>query len=182
MTNIFIIHGVGGHNKENWFPWLENELKKLGHKVIIPNFPTPQNQTLSAWLNKLEQYKQYLTPETIMVGHSLGVPFVLNVLEKHPLKAAFLVSGFTGKAGNEFDESMKTFAQKPFDWDLIKQNCPHFEIFHSDNDPYIKLEKAQELADHLNVKINLIKGGGHLNVAAGYKSFDLLLKKIKPFL
>ncbi len=30
MKNYFIIHGTFGHNKENWFPWLETELKNQG--------------------------------------------------------------------------------------------------------------------------------------------------------
>lgn len=30
MKNYFIIHGTFGHNKENWFGWLKNELKTKG--------------------------------------------------------------------------------------------------------------------------------------------------------
>ena len=179
MANVFIIHGVGGCPEENWFPWLKDELVKLGHNVIVPQFPTPENQALQNWLDTLEKYKEYITPSTIFIGHSLGVPFVLNVIEKHPVKAAFLVAGFVGKAGNEFDESMKTFAQKPFNWQQIKENCKKFVIFHSDNDPYIKLSKAEELADNLNTKVILVKDAGHFNAASGYKSFDLLLEIIK---
>ncbi|MBN1495109.1 serine hydrolase family protein [Candidatus Peregrinibacteria bacterium] len=182
MANIFIIHGVGGYPEENWFPWLKNELERLGHKVIVPQFPTPENQTLSNWLNELEKYKEFLTSTSIFVGHSLGVPFVLNVIERYPVKAAFLVSGFVGKEGNQFDDSMKTFVQKIFNWTQIKSNCKNFIIFHSDNDPYIKLEKAQELAKNLDVEVNVVKGAGHFNSTAGYTSFDLLLEKIKPLL
>ena len=35
MKNYFIIHGTYGHNKENWFPWLENELTKQGFEILI---------------------------------------------------------------------------------------------------------------------------------------------------
>lgn len=146
MAHVFIIHGVGGSSKEHWFPWLKRELEHLGHTVIVPQFPTPKNQTLSHWLEVLEQYRKFLTPTTLLVGHSLGVPFLLNVVEKYPVQALFCVAGFVGRAGNQFDDSMATFSQKSFDWRRIKENCKHFVIFHSDNDPYIKLEKAQELA------------------------------------
>ncbi|MBU0706524.1 alpha/beta hydrolase [Patescibacteria group bacterium] len=182
MTNVFIIHGVSGYPEENWFPWLKKELEARGHNVIVPQFPTPENQTLKSWFKTLEEYKEFITPSTLFVGHSLGVPFVLNIIEKQPIKAAFLVSGFVGKAGNDFDDSMKTFAQKTFDWEQIKKNCKNLVVFHSDNDPYIKLKKAQELAEHLGVKVNLVKGAGHFNAAAGYDTFDLLLKKIKSIL
>lgn len=179
MANIFIIHGVGGYPEENWFPWLKKELEKLGHHVIAPQFPTPENQILKSWLKKLEEYKEFITPETLFVGHSLGVPFILNIIERQPIKAAFLVAGFTGKAGNEFDGSMKTFAQRSFDWKQIRKKCGNFVIFHSDNDPYVQLIKAEELARHLGVKVNLVKGAGHFNAAAGYKSFEALLKSIR---
>jgi predicted alpha/beta hydrolase family esterase len=77
---------------------------------------------------------------------------------------------------------MKTFAQKFFNWQRIKSNCKIFVVFHSDNDPYIKLEKGQEVAEYLGVGVTLVKGAGHFNKTAGYETFDLLLEKIKPFL
>ena len=182
MTNVFIIHGAYGHPNENWFPWLKSELEKLGCRVFIPKFPTPENQSLKNWLKVFENYKQYLNENSIVVGHSLGPVFLLNILEKldKPIKAAFFVSGFVGLLGNpNFDNINKTFVDKNFDWQKIKQNCKKFYIFHSDNDPYVPLEKAKELAKNLDVDIILVKNAGHFNEKAGYTKFELLLKKIK---
>lgn len=182
MNNIFIIHGVGGHPKENWFPWLKEKLEEQGHKVLVPQFPTPENQALENWLKVLEEYKEHIDPETIFIGHSLGVPFVLNVCERYQIKAAFLVAGFVGQAGNQFDEGMKTFVQRDFNWDKIKQNCPYFKIYHSDNDPYVSLDKAQRVADVLGQEITLVPGAGHFNESAGYTEFPLLLEDVKKLL
>ncbi|MFH1535167.1 MAG: hypothetical protein ABIF80_04260 [Patescibacteria group bacterium] len=41
-------------------------------------------------LSVLEEYKEYLDADTIIVAHSLGVPFALNVIEQHPIGTAFL--------------------------------------------------------------------------------------------
>jgi len=182
MSNIFIFHGVGGCPEENWFPWLKQKLENQGHKVFIPQFPTPENQTLENWLKVLEQYKQYLDKHSILIGHSLGVPFILNVIEKHIVNAVFLVAGFVGKADNEFDEGMKTFAQREFDWAKIKNNCNNFYIYHSDNDPYLSLEKAERVSKNLDTEIKVVKGAGHFNKSAGYTIFDLLLEDIKGLL
>lgn len=179
MTNVFIFHGVGGHPQENWFPWLEKQLQASGQNVIIPQFPTQENQTLENWLAVLEQYNEQLTPDSILVGHSLGVPFTLNVLEKYQVTATFLVAGFVGVAGNEFDDSMKTFAQREFDWDAIRKNCQHFTLYHSDNDPYIALDKPQRIADSLEMNITLVKGAGHFNESAGYTTFEQLYTDIQ---
>ncbi|MFA6991897.1 MAG: alpha/beta hydrolase [Candidatus Gracilibacteria bacterium] len=178
MSTFFIIHGVGGTPEENWFPWLKSELEKIGHKVIIPQFPTPENQTLKNWMKIYESYQKDFTEPPILIGHSLGVPFILDILEKYPAKSAYLVSGFVDKADNKFDSGMKTFAQKLFDWPTIKTNCKTFAIFHSDNDPYIKLEKGQEVAKLLDTPLTFIKNAGHFNETSGYTKFPLLLNTI----
>ena len=78
-----------------------------------------------------------------------------------------------------FDNINKSFVDKRFDWQKIKQNCKKFYIFHSDNDPYVSLEKAEQLAKNLGVDVILVKNAGHFNEKVGYTKFELLLEKIK---
>ncbi len=182
MKNAFIIHGSYGNPRENWFLWLKNELEKINYKVFAPALPTPQNQNLNSWLKVFQNYEQYLNTETIMIGHSLGPAFILNILEKinSPIKSCYFVSGFIGLLDNkEFDNINKTFTDKNFNWEKIKQNCRNFYIYHSDNDPYVPLNKAKELAEKLNIKVKLIKGAGHFNVNSGYTKFEELFELIK---
>lgn len=185
MINIFIIHGSYGNPKENWFPWLKSELEKLDCRVFVPKFPTPKNQSLENWNKIFDNYKQELNENSIVVGHSLGPAFLLNIIEEldKPIKAAFFVSGFLDLLGNpDFDNINKSFIEKSFDWRKIKQNCPKFFVFHSDNDPYVPIEQAEKLAKNLGVDVILIKNAGHFNEKAGYSKFDLILDKIKPLL
>lgn len=182
MTKIFIIHGTGGRPEGNWFPWLKDELEKLGHKVFVPKFPTPENQNLENWLKVFEEYKDYIDENTLFVGHSLGPAFLLNVLEHldKPVKATFFVAGFTGLLNNpEFDNLNKTFTDKAFDWDKIKTNCKKFYVFNSDNDPYVPLEKGKELAKNLGTDLIIVKNAGHINAEFGYTKFELLLEYVK---
>ena len=182
MLNILIIHGAYGYPGENWFPWLKKELKDLGYNVLVPRFPTPENQTLESWMRVFSDYRKYLNEDSIVIGHSLGPAFLLNVLENLDIKirAAFFVSGFTGLLNNpEFDEINKSFTDKSFDWNKIKNNCRRFHVFHGDDDPYVPLEKAREFAKNLNTNLNVIRNGGHLNEKSGYLRFDLLLEEIK---
>ncbi len=184
-TNFFIIHGAYGHPQENWFPWLQGKLEKLGYPVFVPKFPTPEGQTLTNWLKVFSKYQKYLNQDSIVIGHSLGPAFLLNVLQKlkTPIKAAFFVSGFTGNLGNPlFDKINETFANKQFNWGKIKHACHNFYVFHSDNDPYVPLKKAKELAKNLDAKLVIVPGAGHFNEKAGYTTFPLLLKEIKNFL
>ncbi len=185
MVNIFIIHGAFGNPQENWFPWIKSKLEKLGCKVFIPQFPTPENQSLENWIKVFDNYKEYLNKNSIVIGHSLGVAFLLNIIEKldMPIKAAFFVSGFISLLGNpDFDKINKSFINKSFDWQKIKQNCQKVIVFHSDNDPYVPLEKAEKLAKKLNVNIVLVKNAGHFNKKSGYVKFELIFKKIKSLI
>ena len=176
---VFIIHGVQGHPKENWFPWLKKELELIGCRVIAHRFPNPESPQLSEWSEFFGKYKVYFNNNTIVIGHSLGVAFLLNILEKYPAKTAFFVAGFCSDPKNEFSESMGAFTNRDFDWETIKGNCHKFFIYSSDNDPYVSLPKGKELAEKLNSKIKIVKNAGHFNEASGCKKFELLLNDIK---
>jgi predicted alpha/beta hydrolase family esterase len=182
MKNAFIIHGAWGTPEENWFPWLKIELEKIGYQVIIPQFPTPSGQNLESWLQVWEQYKDLTTGETVLIGHSIGVAFILNILERldHPIKASYLVAGFIRRLDNEeVDEINATFYDHSFDWGKIKKNCNEFVCFNSDNDPYVPLERGEEVARNLGVSVTLVEGAGHFNKKVGLTEFPLLLEKIK---
>ncbi|MFA5925952.1 MAG: alpha/beta hydrolase [Parcubacteria group bacterium] len=182
MPNIFLIHGAYGDPEENWFPWIKSELEKRGLGVYVPKFPTPENQTLENWLAVFESCEKYVNKDSIFIGHSLGLAFILNLLEKSDrlIKAAFLVAGFVGYLGNpKFDEINKTFVDKKFDWEKIKKNCQKFYIFYSDNDPYVPAEKSREAVRRLEAESIFVKGAGHFNKDCGYDKFELLLDVLK---
>jgi len=184
MTKFFIVHGSYGNPEENWFPWLKKELESLGHIVYVPKFPTPENQNLENWVKIFEKYKNEIDKETILIGHSLGPAFILSILEKinikNKVKACFFVSGFLNLLGNPtFDSVNKTFVQKKFNWKKIKENCGKFYIIHSDNDPYVPMKEAVNLAEKLGTVVILIEKAGHFNESSGFKKFDFLLEMIK---
>lgn len=180
MKTAFIIHGAYGNSKENWLPWLKRELEAHGWQVIVPDFPTPENQSLGNWKREFEKYEKSIGKDSIFIGHSIGAAFVLSVIEEvgQPVKAAYLVAGFVSPLGNEFDALNKTFLEKKFDWAKIRKNCGKFVIFSSDNDPYVPLEKGEEMSQKLGVEMIVVEGAGHFNEKAGYKKFALLLENI----
>ncbi len=181
MTNVFIFHGTDGYPDENWFPWLKQKLESLGCKVIVPQFPTPKDQTLESWLKIFSEYEKYFTQDTVFIGHSLGGAFLLRVLEKSSvkIKASFMVSTPIGVLPIKNYVSDEPFIGHPFNWSKIKKNCQKFFVFHSDNDPYVSLGNGKELSKQLDTELIFVSGCGHFNKAAGFDKFDLLLEKIK---
>ena len=175
--NFFIIHGVYANPEANWFPWLKKELESRGYEVIVPKFPTPLDQSLESWLRTIKKYESKINNETVLICHSLGAAFILDYLEenKKRIKAAFLIAGFFEKLNTEYDELKKTFIDKGFDWEEIKQNCGKFFVLASDNDEYIPLEMNKDLAKNLDATLTIVHNGGHLNKKAGFDKFPLLL-------
>ena len=186
MKNAFIFHGTEGYPEENWFPWLKEKLENEGYEVFVPHFPSPPKvpAKISEWFDVLGEYKQNINEDTILIGHSLGGVFTLRILEKleHPVKAVFLTGTPVGVRPILNYDRDNSFSGFSFDWKSILKNARHFEVFQSDNDPYVSLGNGEELAKKLNVDLNFVPGAGHFNKKAGYMEFDLLFKKLKPIL
>jgi len=181
MKTAFIIHGTGGSPEWNWFPWMKEHLEEKWYKVVIPKFPTPDNQSLESWQEVFKEFKRYIDSETIFVAHSIWPSFVCSLLEEIDMKvrACYFASGFLWFLWlHEFDMLNKTFIDKDFNWDVIKAHSESFYMCHGSDDPYVPLENAQDLAQNLGVEIDIIEWGGHLNSESWYESFEYLWEKI----
>ncbi|HQH26166.1 MAG TPA: alpha/beta fold hydrolase [Oligoflexia bacterium] len=185
MIGVIVNHGTGGSPQSNWFPWLAAELGALGCRVVVPQYPTPEGQRLDNWLEVFEREAGPCTSKTILVGHSAGAAFMLRVIERlaAPVKASFFTAGFARLLNNpEFDPLIESFVAEPFNWERIRQNAGQAVVYHGDNDPYVPLALGQEIAEELGAQFVMVPGGGHLNAAFGFTTFDLLLCSIKDTL
>ena len=100
MTFVFI-HGSFEHTTDAWFPWLKEQLEKLGHEVFLPQFPVDNwfevslhgakqykpTQNLSSWIQTFEQIQPEIQKDSKLcfIGHSLGPLFLLHLIEKYLL-------------------------------------------------------------------------------------------------
>ena len=185
---VVIFHGTGGSPESNWFPWIKDELEKLGHEVYIPKMPTPENQSIETWRKATQEQVPFtFNKDTILVGHSLGAVWIAEILSfdrPEPVKATFFVSGFLDDLGNEwFDSRNHEFTHYLFKWDNIRRTMGSAYVLHGDNDPYVPKTEAEKLASKLGVEPIFIKDGGHLNAESDYAEFpyllELLMKELK---
>ncbi len=179
---VIVVHGTGGSRDGNWFPYLDRQLSKLNFRVIRPQFPTPEGQTLSGWFRVWKREVGDVDFKTIFVGHSSAAAFLLRVLEKikTPLGACFFVAPFVRDNGDEeFDQLNMRFYQGGYDWGRIRRKCRKFFVYVSDDDPYVPLGHSLEVARNLEAKTVLIKGAKHFNAEAGFTKFPQLLNDIK---
>ncbi|MFA4946728.1 MAG: alpha/beta fold hydrolase [Candidatus Micrarchaeia archaeon] len=173
--NAAIFHGWGGKPGDFWYPYLKKGLEARGYSVWLPQLPNADDPSVGEWLNFTLKNGEY-NEETVLIGHSMGGPLILALLEelKPPIRKAVIVSGFVTRS--EPNKMLKD----AYDWKKIKGNCKEFVFINSDNDPYDCNDKQGRLMlDKLGGIQVIISGEGHFGsfkCNQPYETFPLLLK------
>lgn len=181
MTDAVILHGTKGSPNINWFPWMKEKLEAHGVNVFTPSLPTPQNQSKDNWCSALREQAPDFNEDTILIGHSCGANLVLHILEamERPVKYAALIGVVIAAIDDdEINKLNETFINHDYQWNEIQSGAQHISIFHGTNDPYVPLSQPQTVAKALNINLQTIENGGHLNAAAGYTEFPKLYNDI----
>lgn len=176
MKNAVILHGWGNNSKDNWFPWLKNELEKRGWSVWVPDLPNTDRPDVHNWdpyiLNNFD-----INKDTVLIGHSAGAVEVLSILGqiKTKVKKAILVAGFTDLLKKDkIEEELMGLFRRPFNWQKIKKKADKIILIHSDDDPFVPLKHGVILKQKLQAKLILLKGQKHFSVSTGGEKFRKL--------
>ena len=180
-THWIVAHGTLGAPERNWFPWLAWQGLRNGKTVRVPRLPTPHDQSYDSWNDAFVRQAPALGTHVALIGHSTGVPFLLQHLQRTGQKAGrvVLVSGFVGpldfSAHPELEPLVRTFVDFPFDWEKLRGLATSYHCFHGDDDDLVPLALGQRVADGLGVPLAVIPGGQHLNTEAKRFEFDEIL-------
>lgn len=184
MKNALILHGAGNDSSGNWFPWLKQELEKIGFKVWVPDLPNSDQPIQKDWLEAVSGWE--LNRESVLIGHSSGATLILRILERLPdnveVNKAILVAGPLDKGSVEkFWPFKEDICKGRFDWKKIKTSAKEFILIYSDNDPYDCGQRhGEEIHKHLGGQLIIKKGQGHFNLERGekYRQFPEILELI----
>ncbi len=184
MKKALILHGTGGHSKENWFDWLKTELENRNWKVWVPDLPNADKPNITRYNKFLFGNKKWsFDSNTILVGHSSGAVAIFGILQALPdgitVDTCYLVGAF--KNDLEWDALRGLFDQ-PFDFPKIKTKAERFVFIHSNNDPYCPLDHAKYLTKQLDGELIVKKGQKHFSIGTagqGYSKFPFLLRQIE---
>lgn len=192
-----IMHGSYGSPEENWFRWLEKELKDSGHSIILEQFPVDDwdqvssigqedissyapKQSLSIWEN---YFTENILPKvkaepTVFVGHSSAPIFMLHMLQKYSfsLVGAVFVAPFFDIPDRpaiwQFYPSNKSFYSYDFDFAKITSQLGESFVVYGDDDPYVPAVESPLFAQKLGSEVRVIQGGGHCGSI--FKEFPLI--------
>ncbi len=178
---VLIVHGWENRRPEgHWQRWLAERLADDGHQVRYPQFPEPDVPVLDDWRALLRAELAALGGgERVLVCHSLAVllwwqaapalgdlqpdrvllvaPPSADVLRAHPEVAAFAPP--------------PGMATTPLTDDLAAR----VRLVAADDDPYFPGGAASLYADGLGIDVDVIPGGRHLDLPAGYGSWPSVL-------
>lgn len=174
MKNAIFIHGDRETPNSFWFPYLKSRLEKRGYKVWIPYITNFKKQVSS--ILREGEFKE----NTLLVGHSAGCQFILNILENlsTPVRKIVLISGYAYPLSNEEDA---TLGIVNYNWKKIKTSAREFIFINSVNDPWGCSDKhGRYMFDRLGGTL-VINQEGHMGSTKfnqPYKEFPLLLQLI----
>ena len=87
QTVSILLHGLAGHGKYLWFPYLGKALEEKGVTVLAPDLPEAKDPTFPIWEEFFPKYLDENLPRNasiIFVCHSMGGYFLLRLIGKYP--------------------------------------------------------------------------------------------------
>jgi pimeloyl-ACP methyl ester carboxylesterase len=98
--------------------------------------------------------------ETIIIGHSSGAVAAMRYAETHKLLGSVLVGACYTDLGYE-SEKVSGYYDAPWQWDVIKKNQQWIIQFASSDDPFIPIEEARYIHEHLNTDYHEYTDAAH---------------------
>jgi predicted alpha/beta hydrolase family esterase len=146
-------------------------LRQDGEQVLYPQLPDPDRPSLETWQEVVHaELAQLGSGQRIVIAHSLAVSLWLylasaltatekadRVLLVSPPSPNFLRS----------QDKVAAFAGAPLDAEALRAAAGTTRLVCSDNDPYCP-ETAPVAYAALNLPVDIIAGGGHIDPDAGY--------------
>jgi len=172
MRNAIILHGLPGKKEyysehypsasnSHWLPWLQKQLLIHDIKAETPEIFKAYEPNYEKYVNEVEKFD--ITPETTLVGHSLGGGFWVRYLSEHPdvfVDKVILVAPWIN-SDHSYDINF-------FDFDIdpaIVERSNEFIIFSSDNDSSSNQHSAKVLLEKLpNVTSREFHEYGHFTM------------------
>ncbi len=182
---VFLIHGFEGMPNGGWRPWLMGKLALDDVYACALPMPLPYTPTKDGWVQEIKRAIPEPGENIFLVGHSLGVPAILQYLHGLPdgvtIGGAVLVSGPYHNVDDGYSVLLESFFEPAYDFARIKKSCKNFVVIHGANDTVVKFSDAEEFSRALACKLISIPNGGHLGGSDGWRELPQALSALKNF-
>lgn len=159
LKAILIPGNGGGTPGDNWFPYLQTELPKLGIDVDASQFPDSILAREEYWLPFLKD-ELCADENSILIGHSSGAIAAMRFAETNQIYGSILVGTYHSDLGLE-NEKLSGYFNRTWNWEAIKRNQHWVGIFASTDDPWIPVEEPRFVAKQLDADYFEYTNQGH---------------------
>lgn len=163
----------------NWYPYVKEELEKLGIEVIAQNMPDPKFARKDIWLPFIKEKTS--GENSILIGHSSGAVAILKFLEENRCRLAIIVGAYYTDLGDDLEKKSGYF-DEPWKWEQIKNNAEKIVLFASQDDPYIPISEPRFIREKVNAEYHEYKDEGHFGADANKKEFPEIVLVAKKLL
>ncbi|WP_242920342.1 RBBP9/YdeN family alpha/beta hydrolase [Pontibacter liquoris] len=156
---LIMVPGLGNSGPQHWQSLWEAQDTAI-RRVGQSDWDTP---TCAAWVKKLHEEIQQADAPVVLVAHSLGCLAVVHWARHYQgnVKAAMLVAPPDAERP-DFPQEATGFAPIP------QQKLPFPTIVvASSNDPYISMQRVQELGRNWGSQLVSVGDARHINASSG---------------
>ncbi|MFE1873201.1 RBBP9/YdeN family alpha/beta hydrolase [Streptomyces sp. NPDC059496] len=170
---FLMVHGVQHRRpQQHWLWWLTEALRQRGEQVLYPQFPAPEQPSVSEWTDLLHaELAQLGDQERVVVCHSLGCALWLRAAQTLPadlrVSRVLLVSPL-GDQAFTVANSNEEFKLERIDREHLaaaSAKPPHVVV--SATDPYAPAN-PREWSAALGLDCDILPAAGHITPADGY--------------
>ena len=176
---FLVLHGWQNRRPPTHWQWqLVESLRSRGEQVLYPQLPAPDRPSLTTWSELVHaELAQLGDGERVVIAHSLAVPLWLHVAATlspvERVDRTLLVSPPSPGVLGEHEE-VSTFARVRHDGQAVAAAAHRNRLVCSDDDPYCP-EGAPAAYARLELDVDIIRGGAHLDPDAGYGAWPSVL-------
>jgi len=170
QDKVLILHGWGGSDDPHWQAELASEIAKGYGTISFPLLDNCHFPSKNRWVKQVKQILLDFKPDTV-ICHSLANNLWMWLCEEDwmtHVDRLFMVSPPSLKTE---EKTIKTFFPCPMPRNIYAKEV---HMIVSDDDPWVKIEEAKDIASHFNATFTALENAGHINADSGYGKWALI--------
>lgn len=189
MKKVYLVHCWDGTSNDGWYPWIEDELKKVNINLIRFDMPDTEKPTIEKWVNTLNEKVDLLDENTYFIGHSIGCQTIMRFLEAKDTKVGgmLLVAPWLDLLPEAIEDEASYNTAYPWihtgiDFDKVKSCTNNIKCLFSSDDYFVSLEQENIFKEKLDAETLVVNNKGHISEDDGVFELEEILKLSKNML
>ena len=171
---VLILHGWGGSDAPHWQAELAAEIAKNYGTVSFPLLDNCHFPSKNRWVKQVKAILKDFKPDTI-ICHSLANTLWFWLCEEEDIQTVKRLFMVSLPSLHTKEKTIKTFFPCPLPQNI---HAKEVQLIVSDNDPWVKMDEAEQIALQYDIPLTIIKDAGHVNADSGYGKWELIEKLV----